>query len=281
EPDLDADDSDNKRCWGGTKKEFFELYDVAAKHLKSCFPELKIGGPALAHNMDWADDFLSQLDAPLDFFSWHIYADDPKKVLERTEFVRNMLDKYGFKSTESILNEWNYVRGWEGDDWIHSLKAEKGLKGASFTAGVMCAEQYSSLDMLMYYDARPCGMNGLFCTDFVNECLKGYYPFRMFNELYKLDLCVEAVSDNDEIYVCAAKSETEAAVMLTHFSDADSTPQKQVAVDFCGFGDAKAEVYLLDEENDMILVKEATISSQRITLELPLFTTYLIKLTRM
>ena len=282
EPDLDADDSDNKRCWGGTKKEFFELYDVAAKHLKSCFPELKIGGPALAHDLNWADDFLKQLSAPLDFFSWHIYADDPKKVLEKTELVRAMLDKYVFKNTESILNEWNYVRGWEGDDWIHSLKAEKGLKGSSFTTGVMCAELYSSLDMLMYYDARPCGMNGLFCTDFVNECLKGYYPFRMFNELYKLDECVESVTDSDEVYVCAAKSDNEAAVMFTHFSDDDSTSAKELTVDLSGFGNAKAEIYLLDEENDMSLISEENITAENgsISIKSTLFSTYLIKLSK-
>lgn len=49
----------------------------------------------------------------------------------------------------------------------------------------MCASQYTPVDMLMYYDAHPCCMNGLFCTDWVCENLKGYYPFRMFNELYK------------------------------------------------------------------------------------------------
>lgn len=42
EPDLDLEDSNHKRCWGGTEKDFFELYDITAKHLKSCFPHLKI-----------------------------------------------------------------------------------------------------------------------------------------------------------------------------------------------------------------------------------------------
>lgn len=44
EPDLDADDSPNKRTWGGTKARFFDLYELAAKHLKTRFPELMIGG---------------------------------------------------------------------------------------------------------------------------------------------------------------------------------------------------------------------------------------------
>lgn len=281
EPDLDSDDSPNKRCWGGSKSQFFELYDIAAKHLKSCFPELKIGGPALAWNIDWAEDFLRQLSAPLDFFSWHIYADDPKKVLERTKQIRKLLDKYGYTSAESILNEWNYVRGWEGDDWVHSLKAEKGLKGASFTAGVMCLEQYSSLDMLMYYDARPCGMNGLFCTDFVNECLKGYYPFKMFNELYKLGDCVQALSDNDEIYVCAARSCDKSAIMLTHFDDNELAHDKKITISYKNLKKTKAQIYRLDEDNDMCLVKEEMLSDESglFLLNVPVYCSYLIVLS--
>ena len=41
EPDLYG------KCWMGTPEEFYELYCVAAKHLKSRFPHLKIGGPAV------------------------------------------------------------------------------------------------------------------------------------------------------------------------------------------------------------------------------------------
>ena len=32
EPDLDSEDSTNKRCWGGTKKQFFDFYEFCAKH---------------------------------------------------------------------------------------------------------------------------------------------------------------------------------------------------------------------------------------------------------
>ena len=70
EPDLDADDSPNKRTWGGTKAQFFELYEITAKHLKSRFPNLMIGGPALAHSQEWAEDFLALAEEkhlPLDF----------------------------------------------------------------------------------------------------------------------------------------------------------------------------------------------------------------------
>ncbi len=49
----------------------------------------------------------------------------------------------------------------------------------------MCVAQASALNNFMYYDARPCTMNGMFHTDFLSS-LKGYYPFKMFGELYRM-----------------------------------------------------------------------------------------------
>lgn len=282
EPDLDPDDSVNKRCWGGTKAQFFEFYDVAARHLKACFPHLKIGGPSIAGTVEWAEDFLAQLSAPLDFFSWHIYDNEPTFVIEKTRIMRALLDRYGFTETESILNEWNYVCGWTGDRWYNTLVAEKSLKGAAFIAATMCAEQYEALDILMYYDARPCAMNGMFNTDRPCECLKGYYPFRMFNALYKLDSAV-AVESADQLYAAAAKSERRAAVMLAHFSDDDTTPAKTVKLDLSGFSapnGVKVSYSLLDETHDADLVREEIFTGESFSpiLELPLFGVYLLEL---
>ena len=45
EPDNYETYPDNNG-WAGTKEEYYELYDVTARHLKKCFPHLKIGGYA-------------------------------------------------------------------------------------------------------------------------------------------------------------------------------------------------------------------------------------------
>ena len=279
EPDLDPDDSPNKRCWGGTKAEFFEFYHIAATHLKEKFPELKIGGPALSGKMDWAEDFLAQLKAPLDFFSWHRYKADPHLIAQRMDETRALLDKYGFTQTESILNEWNYVTGWLGDDWINTLKAEKGIKGAAFTAAVMCEGQKHPLDMLMYYDARPCGMNGLFKTDMICETLKGYYPFKAFGELYRLENEVYSEADGD-LYVCAAKNGDDASIMAVRCSDGTET--KRVKIEVNGAGGVLAEVYLLDECHDLELVREEIFGgdSFRTVLDFAPDSMYLIKIKR-
>lgn len=54
----------------------------------------------------------------------------------------------GFENTESILDEWNYVKGWK-EYFIYSIKTIIGMKGAAFTMACMSAAQHSSIDMLI------------------------------------------------------------------------------------------------------------------------------------
>ena len=191
EPDLDPSDNGlpkNPRCWGGTVTNFFNLYETAAKHLKGEFPHLKIGGPALCGRFDWGERFLAYCrdnDVPLDFFSWHTYATEPKQIADRVVWVRGLMDKHGFQKSESILNEWNYVKGWV-DDWPYSLEVESGRfaqKGAAFIAGTIVDCQSVPVDMLMFYDARiNSGMNNMF-THATYHPMKGYYPFYAWSKL--------------------------------------------------------------------------------------------------
>lgn len=119
--------------------------------------------------------------------------------------------------------------------------------------------------MLMYYDARPCGMNGLFNTDFVCECLKGYYPFRMFNELYKLKNCIGVSVESRDIKACGAISDNgdEICVMVSYFNDDDNSPDEKIELEFDGFSkNASVEAYILDETHDMELVKETTLVTE-------------------
>jgi len=191
EPDLDPVDvglPENPRCWGGTVTNFFNLYETAAKHLKGKFPNLKIGGPALCWSLAWGERFLAYCrdnSVPLDFFSWHIYAIEPGQIADRAVAVRNLIDKYGFHGSESILNEWNYVKGWV-DDWPYSLEVESGRfnqKGAAFVMATMVDCQFKPVDMLMFYDAKVySGMNNMFSLP-TFQPLKGYYPFYAWSKL--------------------------------------------------------------------------------------------------
>lgn len=289
EPDIAADDSPvvNKKCWGGTRAQFFELYKTAATHLKKCFPHLKIGGPALTNcHSKWARYFVGfcrDNDVPLDFFSWHCYHLDPRTVAAEEDIARNLLDEFGFTECENILNEWNYVKGWLNEQWIYTLRTEKGLKGSSFVAGTICLSQYKPLDLLMYYDARPCAMNGMFNTDIVSDKLKGYYPFWMFNKLYKLGTACPAACEDESIMACAAANGEEAALMFTYYEDKDEAPEKEIAVTLKNAGSGKpmaATVYVLDGTHDGEPTRREIVTGTESTLflKVPLFTTCLITL---
>ena len=285
EPDLDPDDSDNKRTWGGTQAQFFEFYHIVATYLKEKFPHLKIGGPAVAGKMPWVEAFLAQLKAPLDFFSWHVYAHTVEKVAERARRIRELLDANGFTETESILNEWNYVLGWETQPLRYSHRKQRELKGAAFNMGVMTACQQGSVDMLMYYDARPTGWNGLFNPNELDQCYKAYYSLYAFNELYKLGEGVAAETVGDCGYALAARKGDEAAVMLCHYDDNDDADAQTFNVELNGLGGeggTELEIYLLDDTHDLTLTDKITFFGDRFAWEkeLPVHTCYLLKLKK-
>ncbi len=255
EPDLDEDDCTNKRTWGGTKAQFFDLYEITAKHLKACFPHLKIGGPALAWREDWAEDFLCEMqkrNVEIDFFSWHIYTVEPCYMMERANNIRRMLDKYGYEHAESICNEWNYVKDW-GDGFVDTIRNIIGIKGAAFTMACMTSCQHGPVDMLMYYDARPCTFNGLF--DFYTlGTRKGYYPFLWYGKLYDMEAEVLCENNIPGIYtLCGVDKEGKTTSVITYYTDTENAADSNFEVDFGRNGEY--EIYLVDEEHNGELVK--------------------------
>ncbi len=246
EPDLDPDDCDNKRTWGGTEKEFFNLYEIAAKHLKKCFPNLKIGGPALACDEEWAERFLCEMqkrNVPIDFFSWHYYGNDPKQLVQKAERLKEMLVKYGYGEAESNLNEWNYIKGWT-DEFVYSLKMINGIKGAAFIMAVMSVSQASSIDMLMYYDTRPSRFNGVF--DFYTaEPISGYYPMLWYGKFYDMKDYIKSDNEIDDIYsLCGVDDDGKVMSVITYYSNNDDAENKNIQIDFGKAGEY--EIYLLD-----------------------------------
>jgi len=256
EPDLSpSDDWHDKKTWGGTKAQFFDFYEVVAKHLKSKFPHLKIGGPALSGWVTYAEEFLPEMkkrNVPIDFFSWHWYGTEPAGMIERSVGMKNALIQNGYENAESILNEWNYVRGWL-DDYVYSLQAIHGIKGASFTMACISEAQKSTIDMLMYYDTRPCEFNGAF--DFYSWYpLKGYYPLKWYGMFYDMEAEVRCDKQPENIYtLCGVDKEGKALCVVTHYSEDDDAEEKEIKIDF-GIK-SEYEVYLLDAEHDAELIK--------------------------
>ena len=223
---------ENPPMWQGTKEEFFELYKVASKHLKSCFPNIKVGGygscgmyAVFIENMNdfyksfpvWFVDFLAMAKregCPLDFYSWHIYTDSISDVLASARFVREKLDEYGFYDTESHLNEWNY--GAEGKQF----EDKDTMVGASFITAAFAEMQNSSVDLAQYYVAsQPSIYNGLLYMR-TGKFTPVAHAFHEFNKLFHSDGQLEIVSNSSEPYALAARLGGVTHVLISNYRKA-------------------------------------------------------------
>lgn len=225
EADLDSSGrwQTDPRTWAGPIEQFYAFYGAAAKYLKTKFPDLKIGGPAFADTKTHGPAFLDFVKAqglPLDFYSWHIYAKTPEAVAERARLVREALDERGFKDVESVLDEWNYVRAWSGEQQTYGVRVRAALKGAAFVTATMCKCQDEPVDMLMYYDLRPAtSWNGAFAP-FTYDLLPTYYSFLYWAELAEDGVQVKASCDAGDIYTCAAAHpDGTVSLLISRFND--------------------------------------------------------------
>ena len=263
EPDLYKNAPEKiSPTWSGTTEEFFELYNITAAHLKKCFPNIKIGGPAIAYDLEWADRFLAQLTAPIDFFSWHCYFHNFDRLVNKSKDVRELLDRHGYTETESILNEWNYVKGWAGEEMEFTYQAIKQLFGSAFLGATMLSMQKTDTDMLMYYEGRPSAWCGLWGDR--QKPLKGYYVLKMFGDLYRMgDEVKSETEDPARVCVGAAKQGDEGAVMLTYFVEPDEEQiTETVKVSLKGIpAGARVSVEMVDEENNGEVTREELFTS--------------------
>ena len=284
---------ENPPMWSGTREDYFRLYETAALHLKQRFPKIKVGGYAgcgfycvtrenmgefYESFMEWFDLFLERMSGrvPVDFFSWHLYTDDPRELEAHAAFVNDKLYEYGYYETENIFNEWNYIT--QNPTRFDDMKT---AMGAAFVAAAFSVMQYGPIDKAMYYDALPtrsyCGL-----YHFPSERVsKTWYAFKAFNALYRLGICAPAVSEDRGIYPIAAMNGKDKAILLSVFG----CDEQVVAVDMTGLGGeaVQAEVYRLDEENDLALTKVEYFTTERARLILRAAdnTTFLIRLGSM
>lgn len=287
EPDCHNGDGSNP-CWQGDEMEFPNFFEVVLRHLKEKFPHLKIGGPAMAsmwaeHSRKIYADILRR-NLPADFYSYHWYGKTMQDFEATIYEAKRFFTEHGAADKETVLNEWNYIRGWAGEDWKYSLASEKGLKGSSFAASAMCVGQASPLDMLMYYDARPSGMNGLFDSTTL-EPLKTYYTYLMFKDIAALGTHVPSKQDHENgLYSCAATNGEESAVFLSYYKDDDEAPVQNVKIECNNIphsGKIKVERYLLDGDHSKTLVAEEIFTAKdfALYLSLPIYSTVLIKIS--
>ncbi len=228
EPDNEPEIADNP-MWKGTKEQYFELYEKTANLLKSKWSELKIGGyascgfyaacegadsknanvsPRTQYFLDFAEAFFDYITdpahpAPIDFFSWHSYADRESNI-RMAEYAHNLLERYGLGGTEHMLNEWNPGIAHRG-----TLR-----DAANILDMIVHMHARTDVSIMTYYDGQAhTDYCGLF-DPLRHVPFKAYYALKAFNALHQLGTAVECGARG--VSALAAKGEYGQAILLVN-----------------------------------------------------------------
>jgi hypothetical protein len=197
--------------WSGSDENYFRLYGVAASAIKTRYPQLKVGGPAVGYSGELAKGhfrpgtfvtnflaFCRRESLPLDFFSWHCYTADPAEPVARTRAIRHLLDDYGFTNSESHLNEWNFLPGntWKPISRSSPPEARQsfyeqmaGPPGAAFIIAILIELQDAPIDVCNLFHGELGGF-GLFNEHGVPQ--KNYQALQAFAAFLETPRRVEA-----------------------------------------------------------------------------------------
>lgn len=291
------------RMWTGNPEEFFRFYETVAKAIKAYNPSLMAGGPAAAgvqpqHNpqIKLFLEYCRDHKVPLDFFSWHRYSNNPEDIVTDAQLARTLLDEYGFKSTESFIDEWHYITTWSAlgttlgtKDTVdystvrEAFAATVGVEGAVFAASILMLLQDSPIDMANFYcaDYSPWSM-----FDEYGVPSKVYFAFKAFNQMSKMSKrvsCEKLSNDNTLVVIAGISEDRKDAAILMSNSSPDNKSYTIDLQNFIGDDGTHVEIYHLDKTRNLEPEKASTlkVSETKLMLELPSTSLCLVKLSRL
>ena len=276
------------QMWTGTPEQYYEMYDVTAKHLKNCFGDsIKVGGygacgfygiyyhpdkygvcvPQREKDHRYEKDvyrvefmlgflkYIREHRSPIDFFSWHSYS-DVDKTLTMDAYLHKTLAEYGYAGLETHLNEWNNAH-------------ENRLHGSSYASAAAAAmmvgmQQQGGTYMLCYYDTRlQASTYGGFFAPLTYEPVSTYYSFVAFGKLYALGTQAETVIEGaeGEFYALAATNGDKNALMLVNRTGETQKLQLE------GVDMANAQIHKIDGKHLLSMAFDAdTIANDTVLL---------------
>jgi hypothetical protein len=219
--------------WTGTMAQYLDLYAQTAGALEQAARDvharIEVGGPALADvvarpNLAWVDALLglaATRHVPLDFLSWHVYANDPylgpgtsfgplcfgqppgpdgdcwynpalraQLYGEGVSQVAAEVAKFPGLHPKLWIDEWNVDAGFD--------PRQDGTYGAAFVAAVLDSVQAAGLDRMSFYEATddPGSRYGDFGILTAGLSPKpDYFSFRFWHQLAGRSLAVSLAPD--------------------------------------------------------------------------------------
>lgn len=209
--------------------EYCKLYDAFVRGVRRASKGIRLGGPALAHDLNFLDRFLAHVKetgVEMDYVALHSYGtgvkllnDGARPIATENHFTyridpyMEVLRRYGFENVEFILDEW-------------------GASSAGFYNIEECPslifrehEVYSSYFAKLIYQLIESGINIsklMICLSGQHEMVTDFSGFRNFFTLNFItkpiynahlmtskmgDLLVQSKADNEHIFAVSTKDE--------------------------------------------------------------------------
>jgi hypothetical protein len=233
--------------------DYVEYYTHTVQAIRRADPKAKVGGPALGHYDDpIGDALMAHADtgkAPLDFFSFHAYTNNPADIRKRIRSVKSRLARYPqLKNVETWLNEWNMNLGIPILDpgfqpafvlTITRLMHEEGLTGGGYyhirdlvvdpAQFVDILSPPSIAKVLRNFNELPIYL-GLY--DEHGRVRPTYYAFKLLAQLR--GKAWQVSTSNPCLYGIAVEREKWLEVVFWSFSDKEKPQPMDVAVKLKG-----------------------------------------------
>ncbi|MFA6471885.1 MAG: hypothetical protein WCU00_07575 [Candidatus Latescibacterota bacterium] len=263
---------EGRSMWTGTQQQYFELYTVTSRAIKSHDRSLKVGGPAAIDiYSDFAKTFLffcREHDLPLDFFSWHLYTGLPKEITDAVQAARKLLDEHGFKDTESHMNEWRYMSTLK---WLRPSDPRKyqevkekfartvGPEGAGFVATVLMLLQDLPIEVTNFYSADTSWWS---MFDYFGIPSKTYFAFKAFNELAMMPdrVSCEYTSRNGVVLLAGLSEDKKKAIVLLSCFKSETDTFGVALRNLPWTGNIRVETWWVDDSHDLDLTDEQTLN---------------------
>jgi hypothetical protein len=297
---------DNKHYRAEKRQSYLKMYDAALEGALKANPNIKIGGPAgitpRGHGISYIEPLIkhcAESRKQLDFVSWHIYYEQPILYKNEIQWVRHLLDKYGLKNVELIIDEWDtecipfYYKHCEKDkEWI--IKLYEGNFKAAFVAATLQTMVDSKLDVSVFWPLRqgiaiPVRVEGLVIErssdhSFIKR--PAWYAFKMFNMLYNKRIEVN-IDSRQNIGAIATISDDEKyiSLLIWTYDPLERIPKRNIRIKLpFKAKKIKYDRYLIDSNHTLLgaekleMVEEDVIASESINLTLQTNSVTLLKI---
>ena len=217
-----VNDRDPKNNRNAERRELFVKFFVKAlKRIKSEFPDVKVGGPALCSmREDWFRPILRACKAEgirPDFLSWHCYSNDPDRMFKMADAADRMCKEEGFDGLEFIINEWHFFckAGWGKNAKVRAPDNMNDINSACYSLTILSRLQTSRYDQAYFYGCRFYGNWG-FYNHGTGELNKNFYAMKAFGEIKRdcTDICASSSTDKDVTAFAAKSADGRRAVLL-------------------------------------------------------------------